>query len=162
MKEARCRMGLALGILLVAILLVGCGVNSIDARVSSFGVAESFVRALYAKRYEEVERWLGKHSGIERFAWDSGIFIHDSTQGEVMKQLWLRGPMVDYTIDDIELRDYTAQRVPLKLARVHFTLAGQRYTALVTIEFHSEGWLGDNGWYATMTRLSDNFILGFE
>lgn len=146
----------------LAVLLQGCEMGPNYARRSSFGVAESFFGSLMAKDYRQAREWLGDHAGVEPSSWDNGEFIHDSTRGKVLKQIWIRGPIADYQLNGIEFTDYVNLGMPLKLAHIHFALSAQRYVALVTIEPRTDGMLGENGWYATVTRLNTSYILGFE
>ncbi|MBI5035435.1 MAG: hypothetical protein HZB51_33325 [Chloroflexi bacterium] len=149
-------------IMILTSLATGCGINQSDARQSSFGIAETFFRALMAKNYPKVRELMGEHAGIERHGWDNGYFIHDSTPSEKMKAIWISGAIDEYAIDEIAFTDYTAQGMPLKAARISFTLQEQKHVAIITLEERNDGWLGDHGWYATVTRLDAGYVLGFE
>ncbi len=134
--------------------LVGCALDRSDPNA----VSEAAFGAIMAKDYGQLRQLTGCGAAIpDEQPWANAAFIWDGTVNESVKQLWLKGSIGGYAVDEVTTEDFQGPRfLPEKLVQVHFGLSGKRYVATFPIT------LCDNKWSPGTNPSLGDFIIRFE
>ncbi len=149
-------IGLSIGLVILSVAIAGCGLNRSDAKA----VSEAFFRAIMTKDNQQLQQVMGSGGSVPSGqTWNGGSFIHDYTKGGEIRELWVKEPIIGYTIGETVVEDYQGLFIrPERLSRVKFVLSGRTFIASFIIK-RQQG----TEWYPVWNRTqSGDFLITFE
>lgn len=139
----------------LSLLVTGCALTRTNIRA----VSETFFHAVMAKDYEQLRQTVESDKDVpSKQAWENGSFFVDRTKDRNIQELWMKGPISGYVIDEISFEDSIgiAYR-PGRLVHINFVLSGEKFVAMFIIDHKA------NEWYPVSNpTASSNILMWFE